>query len=201
MPTIATTWGSTPAERALPFPCDRVLPDASFDLYRAVTVEAPAPVVFRWVCQLRVAPYSYDVVDNGGRRSPRVLTPGLDELAVGQKFMIFTLAEFEQDTQITLRIVPGRPRRLFGDLAVSYTVVPDGDTRCRLVVKLRVDLPGDGGFSRMRRTFLAWGDLVMMRKQLLTLKALAEGTARRLVVNPEQRESTEVDRVRQPEPR
>jgi hypothetical protein len=43
------------------------------------------------------------------------------------------------------------------------------------VVKLRVELPGDGVLARMRRTFLAWGDLVMMRKQLLTLKALAEG--------------------------
>jgi len=174
MPSIATIWGSTRAERELPFPCDGVLPDAPFDLYRAVTVEAPAPVVFRWLCQLRVAPYSYDLLDNGGRRSPRELTPGLDELVVGQRFMIFTLAGFDPGRQITLRILPGRPRRLFGDLAVSYTVVPDGETRCRLVVKLRVDLPGDRLVARFRRTFLAWGDLVMMRKQLLTLKELAE---------------------------
>jgi hypothetical protein len=154
-----------------------VLPAAPFDLYRAVTVEAPASVVFRWLCQLRVAPYSYDVLDNGGRRSPRELTPGLDELAIGQKFMIFKLADFEPSKQLTLRIVPGRPRRLLGDLAVSYTVVPDGEARCRLVVKLRVDLPGDGLLARLHRSALAWGDLVMMRKQLLTLKELAETPA------------------------
>jgi hypothetical protein len=182
MSSIETIWGSTPGERALPFPCDGVLPDASFDLYRAVTVEAPAHVLFRWLCQLRVAPYSYDLLDNGGRRSPRELTPGLDELAIGQRFMIFTLAEFETGQDITLRIVPGRPRRLFGDLAVSYTVVSHGENRCRLVVKLRVDLPGDGLFARMRRTFLAWGDLVMMRRQLLTLKELAEMSMRSLSV-------------------
>jgi hypothetical protein len=178
MSSLATTWGSTTSERALAFPCDSVLPNASFDLYRAVTVEAPASVVFRWLCQLRVAPYSYDLLDNGGRRSPRELTPGLDGLVVGQKVMtIFKLASFKIGEQLTVRIASGRPRTLFGDLAVSYTVVPHGDARSRLVVKLRVDLPGNGLGARMRRTLLAWGDLFMMRKQLLTMKALAEKTA------------------------
>jgi hypothetical protein len=177
MPSIATTWGSTATERAVPFPCDRTLPSAPFDLYRAVTVLAPPPGVFRWLCQLRVAPYSYDLLDNLGRRSPQELTPGLAELAVGQRFMtIFTLADFESDKHVTLRIASGLPRTIFGDLAVSYVVVPDGDAQSRLVVKLRVDLPGDRFLARLRRTVLAWGDLLMMRKQLLTLKALAEKT-------------------------
>jgi hypothetical protein len=133
------------------------------------------PVVFRWLCQLRVAPYSYDLLDNIGRQSPRVLTAGLDQLAVGQRFMtIFTLAAFEPDKHITVRIVPRSPRTIFGDLAVSYTVTADGAASSRLIVKLRVDLPGEGLLARLRRTLLAWGDLFMMRKQLLTLKALAE---------------------------
>jgi hypothetical protein len=175
MSSVATTWGSTESERAFPFPCDHVLPDAPFDLYRAVGVDAPAPVVFRWLCQLRVAPYAYDFLDNRGRTSPTELTPGLEELAVGQRFMsIFTLAAFEVDKHVTLRIDAGGPRTTFGDLAVSYVVVPDGDARSRLVVKLRVNLPGDRVVGRMRRALLAWGDLLMMRKQLLTLKALAE---------------------------
>jgi hypothetical protein len=179
MPSIATTWGSTPEERAQSFSCDDVLPQAPYDLYRAVTVHAPPAVVFRWLCQLRVAPYSYDLLDNRGRRSPRELTAGLDELAVGQRFMtIFTLAAFEPGKHITVRIAPGSPRTLFGDLAVSYALTADGVASSRLVVKLRVDLPGAGLLARLRRTLLAWGDLLMMRKQLLTMKALAEGTQR-----------------------
>ncbi|HTB77897.1 MAG TPA: hypothetical protein VK762_31845 [Polyangiaceae bacterium] len=175
MPSVAMIWGSTPSERALAFACDRVLPEAPFDLYRAVTIEAAPPVVFRWLCQLRVAPYSYDLLDNRGRRSPRTLTPGLEELAVGQTFMtIFRLAAFVAGEHVTARIVPGRPRALFGDLAISYAVVPCGEARSRLVVKLRIDLPGRGFFARLRRSVLAWGDLIMMRKQLLTLKRLAE---------------------------
>ena len=179
MSSFATTWGSTPSERALSFPCDGLLPDAQFDLYRAVTVEAPPRVVFRWLCQLRVAPYSYDLLDNLGRRSPRELTHGLDELAVGQPFMtIFTLAEFESNKHVTLRIASGLPRTVFGDVAVSYVVLPEGDARSRLVVKLRVPLPGERLPARLGRTVVAWGDLLMMRKQLLTLKGLAEKGAR-----------------------
>jgi hypothetical protein len=89
---------------------------------------------------------------------------------------IFTLAAFEPAKHVTVRIVPGSPRTLFGDLVVSYTFTADGAASSRLVVKLRVDLPGQGLLARMRRTLLAWGDLFMMRKQLLTLKALAEKT-------------------------
>jgi len=85
-------WGSTAGERASSWPCDPLLPDANLALYRSVDVAAPACVLFRWVCQLRTAPYSYDWLDNGGRHSPRTLTPGLDDLAVGQRVMrIFDL--------------------------------------------------------------------------------------------------------------
>jgi hypothetical protein len=179
MLSTATTWGSTPDERAQPFSCDDVLPEARFDLYRAVTVNASPSLVFRWLCQLRVAPYSYDLLDNRGRQSPRDLTAGLEDLAVGQRFMtIFSLAAFEPGKHVTVRIRPGFPRTLFGDLAMSYTVTADSKTGSRLVVKLRVDLSGRGLLARLRRTLFAWGDLFMIRKQLLTLKALAEKSER-----------------------
>jgi hypothetical protein len=167
------TWGSTPAERAAPFPCDRHLPGADQACFRAVDVDAPASVAFRWLCQLREAPYSYDVIDNLGRRSPRELTPGLDQPAVGQRFMtIFKLVEFEPDRHLTL--VLDRASRAFGDIAVTYLVEPKGPSRSRFVVKLAIRHRGTGPAQALRSALLPWLDLVMMRKQLLTLRDLAE---------------------------
>ena len=73
---VAWTWGTTPEERARPYPCDRWLEGANDAYWRGVTVRAEPAVVFRWLCQLKVAPYSYDWIDNWGRQSPRTLTPG-----------------------------------------------------------------------------------------------------------------------------
>jgi hypothetical protein len=171
--SVAETWGTTAAERALPFPCDEVLPRAGAACWRGVTVHADAPAVFRWVCQLRAAPYSYDWLDNLGRRSPQQLTPGLERLAVGQRVMtIFELVSFEPDRHLTLRtrrLAPG----LWPVVAVSYVVAPRAASETRLLVKL-VFGTRPGWLGRAARAFLVWGDLVMMRRQLLNLKALAE---------------------------
>ncbi|MEK6251511.1 MAG: hypothetical protein AABM43_06135 [Actinomycetota bacterium] len=173
--STARNWGSTPAEREMVFPCDRYLHESGEALFRAIDVDAPASIVFRWLCQLRAAPYSYDWIDNLGRRSPRALTPGLEELAEGQRVMtIFELAEFEPDRQLTLRL---RNPRLLRDLAVTYLVVPAAEQRSRLLVKMLVAYRGGRVGAFAAGTPLALGDLVMMRRQLLNLKQLAEETA------------------------
>src|SRR5262245_49978424 len=108
MASLVHTWGTQPHERALGFPCDRIIPGPDDAFYRGVTIQARPPVVFRWLCPMRVAPNSYDWIDNLGRQSPRQLTPGLDQLAVGQEVMRdFELVDFAQDQHLTLRIKQG----------------------------------------------------------------------------------------------
>jgi hypothetical protein len=124
-----------------------------------------------------VAPYSYDWLDNLGRRSPRELTPGLERLEVGQRFItIFELVEFETDRHVTIRT--SRARSVFGDVAVTYLVEPRADSSSRLLVKLVHRPRGPGPLPGVYATTLAWGDLLMMRKQLRTLRDLAERDAR-----------------------
>jgi hypothetical protein len=135
-------------------------------------------VIFRWLCQLRVAPYSYDWIDNRCRRSPRQLIADLDQLQLGQDVMtIFELVDFARDRHITIRMKRGGSAwRLFGNIAGSYCIIAHGPRTCRVLVKLLVRYP-PGLHGWVMRTFLPWGDLVMMRRQLLTLKSLAERTA------------------------
>ena len=173
--SAAFSWGTEEVERRLPFPCDRYVEPVEAAYFRGITVRAAPAVVFRWLCQMRVAPYSYDWIDNGGRRSPPTLTPGLEQLAVGQSVMrIFSLVEFAKDRHLTLRIKHGAAAgSLFGDLAVTYLIVPENPGRCRLLVKLVVRYPPGWRGALMRRG-LPWGDLVMMRRQLLNFRMLAE---------------------------
>lgn len=162
-------WGTTPVERAQQLPCDELLATTALRLHRAVSVDAPPPMVFRWLCQLKLAPYSYDLIDNLGRRSPRALVAGTERLAVGQRFMsIFRLVSFRPDEHITLST-----RRV----AVTYAVRAEG-AGTRLLARVIYQPPGPRLRAAIQGRGLAVGDLVMMRKQLLTLKRLSERDAR-----------------------
>jgi hypothetical protein len=115
-PAPVYEWGTTAAERAHDVPCDELLPEPDDVMFRAVDVECPPATLYRWLCQLRHAPYSYDKLDNFGRRSPQTLTPGAERLEVGQRMVaIFELAAFEPGRSVTLysegRLFGGSPVR------------------------------------------------------------------------------------------
>lgn len=172
-PHAVSAWGSTAPERAAHYDCDALVPAADHALFRAIDVAAPAAVTFRWLCQLRAAPYSYDKLDNLGRRSPQWLTPGLERLEAGQRVQtIFRLTTFEDGRSLTM-LSSGR---LFGRVGLSYVASPVGPQRSRIVAKIVVRYrrtpPG-----ALMRAILPPGDLVMMRRQLLNLRGLAEAAA------------------------
>jgi hypothetical protein len=169
----AWSWNSTDEEWRESYPCDKYMDQSRQELLRAIDVQAPAEVTFRWVCQIKVAPYSYDLLDNWFRRSPRRLTPGAEHLELGQQFLIGPIVEFEEHRHITV-VTDSHGER--GLVSLTYDVRPTGPDSSRLVCK--IDLASRTRWDRIRWFLLSWGDLIMMRKQFLTLKALAEKTAR-----------------------
>ena len=160
---IGDRWGVTDAEMSRRYPCDDVVPDPAWQAWRGVTVDAPPDRVWPWVAQIRLAPYSYDWVDNLGRRSPRALR-GLPEPQVGDPFTatagrpIGTVVSIEPGVHLTAKLAGAY---------MSYLLVDAGGTT-RLLLKIAARS------GRALGPLLAVGDLVMARKQLLTFKELAE---------------------------
>jgi hypothetical protein len=118
------------------------------------------------VAQIRLAPYSYDWIDNSGRQSPQRLR-GLPDPVVGEPFT----AVGGRPVGRILALSPGE--HLTGEImgaVMSYVLVP-GEKTTRLLLKV---------VTRRRRVtspLLSLGDLIMARRQLLNLARLAETSA------------------------
>ena len=169
-------WGATADECARRYACDDLPFNADDEYFRAVDVASPPALVFRWLCQLRAAPYSYDLIDNFGRRSPPRLTPGLEALAPGQRMMmIFRLVAFDEPKNMTIALASRAGAAVMGDFCGTYDVRGAGNGS-RLVAKIRVRYPRGIYGAALRRAMPSL-DLVMFRKQLLTFKRYAERDA------------------------
>jgi hypothetical protein len=160
---IGDRWGVTEGEVLRSYPCDELVASPVLQAWRGVDVRAPAAAVWAWVAQVRLAPYSYDYIDNHGRRSPRVLM-ALPEPRPGEPF---TTSGGRARGRI-VSVDPGQ--QLTGTIMgafMSYVLVPhDGGTRLLLKVAMRA--------PRWAAPGLCVGDLIMARRQLLNLKHLAE---------------------------
>jgi hypothetical protein len=169
---IFRNWNATSEEEVEEYPCDKYVSTKSICLFRAITINAPVPTVYRWICQIKLAPYSYDWMDNGGKESPRKLIPGTENIKLGQNFMVGPIVEFEKDSNITCISDP-KFEKIFGKMSLTYTVRSRNNGSVRIVVKIVIQ--ANNWFERLRAYLLGWGDLIMMRKQLLNIKMLSEG--------------------------
>ena len=161
---LGDRWGVTADEVARHYPCDDVVPAPTLQAWRAVTVRAPADQVWPWLVQLRLAPYSYDWVDNLGRRSPQELR----DLAPPRPGDPFTAVAGRPQGRV-LALDPGRAltAEILGAV-MSYVLVPTDGATTRLLLKVVART------GRWTAPLLSVGDLVMARRQLLNLARLAE---------------------------
>ena len=152
------------SEMSRSYPCDDFLVSPALRTWRGVSVEAPAEAVWPWVAQVRLAPCSYDWLDNRGRRSPRELV-GLPEPRAGERFTavggrkLGRIVSVDPGKQLTSTIMGA---------FMSYVLVPQERDATRLLLKVVMET------SRWAAPGLSVGDLIMARRQLLNFKRLAE---------------------------
>ena len=169
-------WNVTAEECARTYPCDELGFAADHALYRAIDIDASPAHVYRWLKQLRLAPYSYDWLDNFLLPSPRALVSRAASIAIGDRMMhVFRLIAFDEGRTMTIGVGSRIAAALFGDLVGTYDVRERGPG-ARLVVKVMIRYPRSI-YGRAMRAPMPHIDLFMMKKQLRTLKAYAERTA------------------------
>ncbi len=160
---------------------DKYINENSSIIYRAVSINAPPERVFAWLTQLRYAPYSYDWIDNLGRQSPQHIISDAPPLKTGDTIMfIFKLPEFKQNEFLSFTLsdkAPGfikTPLKPFPFYAI-YQLFKQPDNHTRLVVKIIINARP----IALNRTLIKIADLldyIMIRKQLLNFKRLAENS-------------------------
>ncbi len=160
---IGDRWNVTDDEVARHYPCDDFVRAPTLQAWRGVSVRTTPEALWPWVGQIRIAPYSYDWIDNLGHRSPQQLM-GLPDPVVGEPFTTAATRRFGRILAVET------PKELTGEIlgaCISYVLVPQGPTT-RLLMKIVTPM------SRWFTPALSVGDLIMARRQLLNIKSLAE---------------------------
>lgn len=171
------SWGATPDEIAGAVVGDDLCPDARAVATRCITIDAPPHEVFPWIRQMgfgRAGWYSYDWIDNLGRKSARKIHSEWQHVSSGDRVpagpMAFVAEDVNAPHSFVLSMTPrGVRKKLMFTLAYELRPHSDGT---RLVTRMRARVAVPGG--RLLERLLAIGDGVMVRKQLLTLRKIIE---------------------------
>lgn len=86
-------WGASDDEVARVFPGGDLIPHGTRAATMAVTIDAPPGEVWPWLVQMgwgRAGWYSWDRLDNGGRRSATAVHPEWQGLAVGDRLQAWS---------------------------------------------------------------------------------------------------------------
>ena len=179
---------ATRHEQMQPLPGDRFIAAPKAEMTHAVVIRRPPREVWPWLAQMgagsRAGWYSYDLLDNGRRRSAVQVIPELQQLSTGMVFPAlpgeaagFTLLAFQSEHFLVL----GWPSPDGGAPLVTWAFVlrPADVGGTRLVVRVRAgDVYDFHGIPwPVGKHVAAAVHFVMQRKQLLGIARRAEQEA------------------------
>ena len=169
-------WGATDAEVKRSMPGDEIVSQPSFNATRAVTIHAPAQNIYPWIVQMgvtRAGWYSYDLLDNLGRRSAESILPEHQNIQVGD------LIPISPDGKQGMWVKYFRKNKWMlwwdkkGDTTWIWEIHADGEGNARLITRVRVKyrLFSSAILFNLLTEFF---DILMMRKFMLGIKRRAE---------------------------
>jgi hypothetical protein len=171
-------WGATAEELARPMPGDEIVRHPIFNATRVITVNARPEDIWPWIVQIgfhRAGFYTYDLLDNFGRRSAKRIVPELQHMDVGD------LVPFGPGKIAGIwvkEVVPNRSLVWWGKKDETTTWVwsldplPDGKTR--LVTRVRAPVFLSQPLTIVSLLMFEFADFPMMRKCMLGIKRRAE---------------------------
>jgi hypothetical protein len=177
-PAWMTNWGSTARERGMALPGDDLLADPGRTSTLAITINAPADVIWQWLVQVgqdRAGFYSYTWLENllgSDIHNTDVIRPEWQQLAAGDSWRMVPpdyLGGVGKDAVDPVLLVdPGHALvlKMFG----AHVLLPLDAHTTRLIVR------GQASADSLLNTMLVEPVVFTMeRRMLLGLKARAEG--------------------------
>lgn len=181
-------WGATDQEISESLPGDKVKPDAEVQTTHAITINAPAAVVWKWLVQIgqgRGGFYSYDWLENLfglDIKNAQEIVSDWQELKVGDfvrsahaewfggKYKDITgwyVMQMEKNRALVLRdeIEQG---------SWAFILKPIGENQTRLIARIRGNKPTNLTMKLFNFGIFEPAHFIMERKMLLTLKQRAE---------------------------
>lgn len=149
------------------------------NLIRTIGIDASPHNIFLWLKQLRVAPYSYDFIDNRRRKSPGFLIENLPPLRSNTHFLLaFHISEFEEDSFIVCRFCEpvNQPFSLcLHGLYIEYRIA-ENDKETMLWCKVSGYIKRNA-VSGVFFSAFSLANKIMMTRQLKNIKKYSELTS------------------------
>ena len=146
------------------------------ELLRCIEICANTSDIFVWLTQMRIAPYSYDFIDNRCRKSPDYVIENLPPLKVNTHFLLsFHIFEFMENSFVACRFCEpiNQPVNLYmKSLFIEYRII-EQEIKTKLWCKIKgyfnTDIYSKGFFL-----FFSVLNKIMMARQLKNIKRLSE---------------------------
>lgn len=170
-------WGATNDEVMLAMPGDELIEKPTFNVTRAITIQARPEEIWPWIVQIgygRAGFYSYDLLDNLGKPSATSIIPELQHIEVGT--WIPMSGKVSEET--AFRVMAFEPHRwmLWTKAAStwSWKLIPIDEESTRLIIRLKCHYRWARPTIVTDLILMEIGDYPMMRKLMLGIKKRAE---------------------------